>query len=176
MRLGTERSSRQRWPCPARQPLVPCSVPSRTLGSQLCPVLPVPPRRHLPPPGWELFLPPRLDWTPLLGRYPQKGKACPAPSPKRRLQLLAPPPTCLLASLSGCSPAMFGANCSQPCQCGPGERCHPETGACVCPPEDSGAPCRIGEVFSRTPPPLSPGHQDPDPSYSRPPYWSPSCA
>lgn len=59
-------------------------------------------------------------------------------------------PTYLLDSLLGCSPGMFGANCSQPCQCGSGERCHPETGACVCPPGHSGAPCRMGEFLSRS--------------------------
>lgn len=55
---------------------------------------------------------------------------------------------CALALSPGCPPGMFGANCSQPCQCGPGERCHPETGACVCPPGHSGAPCRIGEFLA----------------------------
>ncbi|XP_012923421.1 platelet endothelial aggregation receptor 1 isoform X4 [Heterocephalus glaber] len=54
---------------------------------------------------------------------------------------------------SGCPPGMFGANCSQPCQCGPGEKCHPESGGCVCPPGYSGAPCMIGsqEPFTMTP-------------------------
>lgn len=69
-------------------------------------------------------------------------------------------PTCLLGFLPGCPPGMFGANCSQPCQCGSGERCHPETGACVCPPGHSGAPCRIGEFSSSSPTPLSLGSQD----------------
>lgn len=84
-----------------------------------------------------------------------------SPSPRRGLPFPCPSDL-LFHFLPGCSPGMFGANCSQPCQCGPGERCHPETGACVCPPGHSGAPCRIGE-FSSSPclctVPREPGHR-----------------
>uniref|UniRef100_G1NW10 Platelet endothelial aggregation receptor 1 n=1 Tax=Myotis lucifugus TaxID=59463 RepID=G1NW10_MYOLU len=89
------------------------------------------------PPGWTGLL--CLEGT-------NRSRApCPcaqvSPSPVSWQPLI---PAYLLGSLPGCSPGMFGANCSQPCQCGFGERCHPETGACVCPPGHSGAPCRIG--------------------------------
>lgn len=48
----------------------------------------------------------------------------------------------------GCPPRMFGVNCSQSCQCDPGEMCHPETGACVCPPGHSGEHCKMGEFLA----------------------------
>lgn len=107
------------------------------------------------PPGWTGHL--CLEGT----NRRRAPCLCPqvSPCPRRRLQcpgnlsplpVPAPPPP-------GCSPGMFGANCSQPCQCGFGKKCHPETGACVCPPGHSGAPCSIGE-FSR--PPWSLGNQD----------------
>lgn len=103
------------------------------------------------PPGWTGHL--CLEGT-------HRSRApCPcaqvSPSPVSWQPLI---PAYLLGSLPGCSPGMFGANCSQPCQCGFGERCHPETGACVCPPGHSGAPCRIGEFSSR--PFISPGSED----------------
>lgn len=85
-------------PAPPDSHLVSCSVPSRTLGSQLRPALPVPPGGGLPPPGWELFLPPRLDWIPLLRRYPEKGNSRPAPKPKADTADLGPStplPPCL---------------------------------------------------------------------------------
>lgn len=119
------------------------SLSPRVLGSQLCPALSVSPWWDLPPPGWELLLPPRLDWTLLFRRY-----NCTGPSRVDATVPLPLSPTGPRCSLLGCIPGMFGANCSQPCQCGLGQKCHPETGACACPPGHSGAPCRIGELSS----------------------------
>lgn len=66
-------------PAPPDRPHVSRSMPSRTLGRKLCPDLPMSPWWDLPSPGWELYLPPRLDWTPLLRRYQQKGNSRPLP-------------------------------------------------------------------------------------------------
>ena len=151
--LGTENSPRRRWPCPPDR-LQPCllqhalwdtggpTVPSSASVAMVGPATPRMGAVSVPRAGPDISA-----W-----KVPTEGQLhAPIASPSPRRGLPFPCPSDLLFHfLPGCSPGMFGANCSQPCQCGPGERCHPETGACVCPPVHSGAPCRIGE-FSSSP-------------------------
>ena len=82
--FNDENSPRRGWPCPPYR-LQLCLL-QRALGSQLCPALPVSPWWDLPPPGWELFLPPRLDRTSLFGRYQQKGSSMPLPPSQPHLK------------------------------------------------------------------------------------------
>lgn len=48
----------------------------RSLGTQMLPALPMSSWGNLPPPGWELCLHRRLDWTLLLGRLPTRSIWC----------------------------------------------------------------------------------------------------
>lgn len=157
--LGAENHSGGAGPaCQTGSNLVSCSVPSRTLGGQLCPALPVSPWRDLPPPAWELFLPPRPDRTSLLGRYTsRRGTPCPClqVSPSLRRGLLFPGPSdprlpprlSKQAALQGCSVPIVPNHASAVPERGATQRLGP-----VCVPQGTVAP-PAGLVSSHLAPP-----------------------
>lgn len=163
--LGAEDLSgvcREGWAgTPGRHTLSPAACPPGHWGDNCAQPCQCPHGETCHPQDGSCFCPPGWTGHLCLEGTNRRGALVPKAALTQRgdcsvWQLLIP--AYLLGCLPACSPGMFGANCSQPCQCGFGERCHPETGACVCPPGHSGAPCRIGEISSR--PLISPGNQD----------------